>query len=253
MKLHMVVALLPIASGVADAQTPAAKPAVNTVSGIVRDADRQPMADVEVALRPGGKRTRSDSAGQYQIANVSPGSYVAVARKTGFRPEQWDVAVRRGSSATADFTLAMREAEPIAPDSNRKCPGLSLRGFDCRKSVASGLFFDFADIDTKRETVPELFRDIPGFRVRLRSGDFGGGYIVEPASGSSCIAYFVDGKMATDANPVPPSTRDIWAMEIYKRADSVPLTDMRELQRANNVGTWGNCRIVLFWTNWAKS
>ena len=242
-----------VLAGVAAAQTPASKPAVNTVSGIVRGADREPMPNVEVALRPGGKRARTDSVGRYEIGSVSPGAYVAIARKAGFRPEQWDVSVSRGSSAIADFTLALRDADPIVPDSNRKCEGLSLRGFDCRRSVGNGMFFDFADIDTRRLTVPELFRDIPGFRVRLRSGDMGGGYLVEPASGANCIAYFVDGKMATYANPVPESTRDIWSMEIYRKADSVPVKDMRELQRANNIGTLGNCRVVLFWTSWSKS
>jgi hypothetical protein len=230
---------------VANAQKPA-----NTISGVVRGPERMPLADVEVSLRPSGKRTRSDSLGQYRFENVRPGHYVALARKAGWRPEQWDVAVQRGVGANADFDLAIKDEHPVEPDSNRKCPGLSLKGFECRRSVASGLFYDFPDIDTERETVPELFRDIPGFRVRPMGGGPHAGYIVEPTSGSSCIRYLVDGKLATQANPIPPVTRDILAMEIYKRADSVPVVDMREVLRANSLG---NCRVVLFWTSWAKS
>jgi hypothetical protein len=253
MKNCRFLALLGMTSLVVASTASAQKAEPNTVVGVVRGADKQPMPGVEVALRPSGKRAQTDSLGQYRVANVSPGSYVAVARKPGFRTEHWDVAVQRNAGAMADFTLAVRDADPVVPDSNRKCEGLSLRGFDCRRSVANGMFFDFPDIDTRRETVPELFRDIPGFRVRLRPGSVGGGYMVEPSSGATCIYYIVDGKAVTQANPVPPTTRDIYAMEIYRKADSVPVTDMRELQRANNVGTWGNCRVVLFWTTWAKS
>jgi len=227
-----------------------AQKAPRTVTGLVRDAERQPLASVEISLRPGGKRTRTDSLGQYRFENVAPGRYIALARKEGFRPEQWEVAVQRDVGTIADFELRTRDENPILPDSNRKCAGLTLGGFECRKGVSSAMFYDFADIDADRATVPELFRDIPGFRVRPVGGGPFAGYVVEPSSGASCIRYFVDGKIATQANPIPPAARDIFAMEIYPRADSVPVTDMREVLRTNSLG---NCRVLLFWTSWAKS
>ena len=237
-----------LTAAAADAQAPRAAP--RTISGVVRGADHQPMADVEVALRPTGKRARTDSAGAYRMDNVAPGRYVAVARKTGFLPERWDIAVQREAGAVADFTLAARDEHPVLPDSNRKCEGLDLRGFQCRESVANGLFFDFPDIDTDRATVPELFNDVDGFRVRRGPVTQGGRYLVEPSSGSRCILWFVDGRAASRANPVPSATRDIYAMEIYRMTDSVPVTDMRELKRVNNLDAQGNCRIVLLWTTW---
>jgi hypothetical protein len=231
---------------------------VGTLSGFVRDADKRPIADVEVALRPSGKRARTDSTGRYEITGLGPGSYVAMARRPGWRPEQWEVSMTRDVGALADFTVATRDRDPIHPDSNKKCEGFSLAGFECRKTVVGGgrgsnppaMFYDFPDIDSQnRVMTADLFRDIPGFRVMIAEG---GGRIVEPSRGSSCIYFFTDGKPATEANPVPPQARDVYAMEIYRTPDHVPVHDLRELRRGSNVGTLGNCRVVLVWTMWSK-
>ena len=226
---------------------------VGTLSGVVRDADKRPIADVEIALRPSGKRARTDSAGRYEFTGLPAGEYIALARRPGWRPEQWEVSLRRDAGALADFVVATRDRDPINPDSNRKCEGFNLAGFECRKSVtkpSDAMFYDFPDIDSQnRVMTADLFRDIPGFRVRIAQG---GGRIIEPSRGASCIYFFTDGKPSTEANPVPPQARDVYAMEIYRMPELVPVHDMRELRRGSNVGTLGNCRVVLVWTMWSR-
>lgn len=246
MKCEVAAILIVLVASAAGAQTKA-----GTISGVVRDADKRPLADVEVALRPSGKRARTDTAGRYEITGLVPGPYIAMARRPGWRAEQWEVTLQRDVGSHADFVVATRDRDPIRPDSNRKCEGFNLAGFECRKGVSKdAMFYDFPDIDShNRVSTADLFRDIPGFRVRI---DQGGSRIIEPSRGASCMHFFIDGKPVSEANPFPPQARDVYALEIYRMPDAVPVHDLRELRRGSNVGTLGNCRVVLLWTMWSR-
>jgi len=95
----------------------------------------------------------------------------------------------------------------------------------------------------------DIFRDIKGFRVDVRSTRYGLVRIPVTTFPSGCITSLVDGYPASPARPVPESPYDLIAVEAYARADSVP----REYQRytwpsRGDVTRSGRCSVIAYWT-----
>src|SRR3569833_165702 len=86
------------------------------ITGQVTDsAAARPISGVEVVVvgEPGRAQAtaRTDEAGRYTIANVSPGSVRVRARVPGFAPKDRVVSLAAGGSATADFALVLRSVQ----------------------------------------------------------------------------------------------------------------------------------------------
>lgn len=225
-----------------------------TVTGIVTDSALVPIAGADVFLRPGGRRTRTDSAGRYTLAELDKGGYHVTARKIGYVAATVDMSFSGSSRLEQNFVLArsMTKLDTIRVTATGKCEGFGLNGFECRKKMGNGLFLDYPDIDAKDQRfTADLFRTIPGFRVQLRSTRGGVLPVIMPAKGYGCIAEYVDGKPRSLANPVPERSIDLVALEVYSRADSVPLADSRYIFKAHEVSMEGRCVVVLYWTVWA--
>jgi hypothetical protein len=225
------------------------------VTGVVTDSMKVPIEGADVFIRPSGRRTRTDSAGRYLLSGLDKGGYQVTARKLGFQIAQVDLSIGKNGRLEQNFVLAVSVAklDTIRVTASGKCDGFSVLGFECRRKVAGtrGLFLDYPDIDAKDQRfTADLFRTIPGFRVQLRSTRSG----VEPvvtASNYGCITEYVDGKPRSLANPVPQRSIDLVALEVYTRADSVPIADTRYIWKAQEVTSRGRCLVVFYWTVWA--
>lgn len=225
-----------------------------TITGIVTDSTHVPVEGADVFLRPSGRRTRTDSAGRYFISDLDKGGYAVTVRKIGFHKMEVDLSLSKNGRLEQNFTLARttQQLDTIKVTATGKCEGFSLMGFECRKKNGNGLFLDYPDIDAREQRLTaDLFRTIPGFRVQLRSTRAGVMPVVTPAKGYGCIAEYVDGKPRSLANPVPERTMDLVALEVYSKADSVPVADSRYIWKAHEVTMQGRCVIVLYWTVWA--
>ncbi len=93
-----------------------------TVSGLVRDADGEPLSGVAVTLeqldagssllsrRFGfGNRAESDSRGYFQVLRVRQGSWRVVATKAGYAPGETTVAVAGGATPEVEIRLTPTE------------------------------------------------------------------------------------------------------------------------------------------------
>jgi outer membrane receptor protein involved in Fe transport len=85
-----------------------------TVTGIAKDALERPLGAVQLRLETGDgqvvARTTTDAQGRFTFADVPPGTYAVVGEKTGFDTATAVVTVAEQEGASADLTLASREA-----------------------------------------------------------------------------------------------------------------------------------------------
>jgi TonB-linked SusC/RagA family outer membrane protein len=82
------------------------------ITGEVRDrATQQPLGDAQVFVVGTQRGARTDAAGQYRIANVTPGTYQLRAIRLGYLTQTQPVVVGAGATATANFTLDVTAAK----------------------------------------------------------------------------------------------------------------------------------------------
>lgn len=236
------------------AATPAAaqQPSGGTITGLVRDADSRPVAGADVVAKPGDHRTRTDSAGRFVLSGLSPDNYSVRARKLGYAPENWDVKLAKSGTVDISIVLELRPAflDTMTVTADRECPELTIEAFLCRKHRPGGTYLDYNDIDDKDVTfVGEVFRDVPGIRVDFRIGAYGPVYSLHTARVSGCINSLVDGRIVTPANPIPDLTRNLVALEVYTRPDSVPKALERYTWPKGDLSSTGRCTLIVYWTN----
>jgi len=222
------------------------------ITGSVADTLRADLPNVEIVLRPTGRRTRTDSAGRFVFADVRNGAYSVAARKVSYAPEFYDVKLSEGGMVSLAFTLKRRVVlDTVRVAARSECPLRTLDGFFCRRRFGGGVFLDYPDIDDYgAQFTGDLFRSIKGFRVSMQSTERG----VMPypvRAPSRCVMYLVNGNVV-EWPSVPLYTRELSSMELYLRPDSVPagIQDLMRLDAA--IGTdVRRCDAVVFWTTGA--
>jgi hypothetical protein len=252
-------ALLFLALASATATTAAAQQQTTgaTVTGIVRDSASNPVANADVIARPSGRRTRSDSAGRFTLTGLDGGKYTIVGRKLGYTPANWDVSL--SSSGKVDIQLVLEHRMPMLDTvivrADRKCPINTLQGFTCRRHSTNGIFLDYPDIDEKEPIyTADIFRDIKGFRVDLRSTRNGPMRVPVTTRISGCIASLVDGFPPSPARPIPENPYDLIAVEVYTRPDSVPSEyQFYTWPTRSDVTRSGRCSVIVYWTIFARN
>jgi len=222
-----------------------------TITGLAKDSLNQPVVNAEVVARPGGRRTRSDSAGRFTITDLDGGNYTVSARKFGYNPVSWDIKLEKNgrTEVTLDLGNPLAGLDTVKVTATRECPPRTLDGFVCHKRNGGGMFLDYTDIDDKEPRyTADIFRDIKGFRVEARYSPRNGAPVYVPivVTGTGCMISIVDGMEASGANPIPDVPQNISAMEIYFKKDSVP----KEYIRYTNLRP---CVVVAYWTIWART
>lgn len=246
----LVIALGTVAGSALRAQAPA-----GTISGLVRDTAGVGIAGADVSVRPGIHRTRTDSTGRFVVSGLGTDKYTVVARKLGFAPTSFDVSLRKDGHVdiTITFDRRLPMLDTVIVRGTRECSALSLDGFSCRRHDGGGIFLDYTDIDEKEPIyTADIFRDIPGFRVDLRSTRNGPVRVPVAANGWGCIASLVDGRPASPARHIPDSPYDLLAVEIYTKPDSVPKEYQQYTWPEAGVARSGRCAVVVYWTLLAK-
>lgn len=222
-----------------------------SITGLAKDSLNQPVANAEIVARPGGRRTRSDSAGRFTLSDLDGGNYTVSARKFGYNPVTWDLTLAKNghTEITLDLGNPLASLDTVKVTASRECPPRTLDGFVCHRRNGGGLFLDYTDIDDKEPLyTADIFRNIKGFRVEARYGARGGFPIYVPVvtTGPGCLISIVDGMEASAANRIPDIPQNISAMEIYFKKDSVP----KEYVRYTNMRP---CVVVAYWTVWART
>jgi hypothetical protein len=220
-----------------------------TIAGIVRDSMSAPVADADIVLRPGARRTRTDSTGRFTLTGLDPNNYTVVARKVGFFPETWDVKLT-GSSRT-EITMVLGRHLPtldtMVTRASRTCPQFSYEAFLCRRGSKGGQFFDDEAItDQDVIYVGELFRSMSDFRVDFHFEPDGVTYTLRPWRPWGCIRTLVNGR----PYGIPPKfTSSLIALEVYPRGEDVPSELARYTMPDSGITKSGRCTLIVYWTD----
>lgn len=220
------------------------------IAGQVTDTAGRSLVDADVFILGGGRRARTDSAGQFRFADLKRGEYSLIARKVGYRHAEAEVSVQ-DDVVRQDFALVRRVIlETVDVRERAECPLRTIDGFFCRQQRGSGTFLDYPDIDFYAHTYTgDLFRHLPGWSVRMRrSAD--GGLLPVPRKFARCVLYLVDGRVVPWER-VPLYTADLTGMEVYVRPDTVPPEVQREMNFHSDPERGVNargCDAVVFWT-----
>lgn len=211
------------------------------VSGLVTDAGREPLPEVEVAVMDTGsligRRTKTDNGGRFDLGQFQQGPLSVRARRLGFGQRTLQVEVGAGSTAIEivllDVPEELTKVEVTAPSQGK------LRGF-YQRSQQKGTFARFLVEDEIRKIGPrmasDLFRSVPG--ITLSSNETGGNSI--RVRGCQPMVW-VDGQRVPGAELdelVFPS--DIAAIEFYASSAGIPA---QYLERGNRL-----CGLILVWT-----
>jgi len=223
-----------------------------TITGIVRDTAKRPVANVEVTARPGAHRSRTDSAGRFTIGGLEAGRYVVVARKLGYAPVTWEVNL--GLDGRVDVQLSFDRTLPqldtVVVSADGSCSRRSVDGFVCRRRSAGsrGVFMDYNDIDDKAPIyTADLLNDIDAFRVDTRSSPSGTIRVASPARRGGCLTSVIDGRRVSLTELIPQRPWDLVAIEIYAQPDSVP-EEYREFTARTTTSQMRQCSVVVYWT-----
>jgi len=224
-----------------------------TIAGVVRDAAERPVADVDVALRPGDRRMRTDSTGRFIFTGLDPEHYFVRARKVGFMPKAWDVKLNKSRRVDITIVLDRRVAmlDTMRIHADRKCAPASFEGFLCRQGRPGGIFLDDEDIDRKAVVYSaQVLRDVRGFHVDYKWAPDGlPAFFVEPERRWECITNLVNGRPENHANKIPELAYHLIAVEVYLRGDSLPPEYERYAMPPRGVTKSGKCSVIVYWTN----
>lgn len=213
------------------------------VSGVVTDAGREPLPEVEVAaLDTGslpGRRTKTDDRGRFDLGQFQQGPLSVRARRLGYGQRTIQVEVGAGGQSTSievvllDVPEELEKVDVVAPSQGK------LRGF-YQRSQQRGTFARFLVEEDIRRIGPgnpsDLFRTVPG--ITLSATQSGGNAI--RIRGCQPMVWVDDQRVpgAELDELVFPS--DIAAIEFYSSSAGVPA---QYVERGNRL-----CGLILVWT-----
>lgn len=185
-----------------------------TLTGMVTVVDHgEPLGGVEVLLRPGGRRTHTDSSGRFTFTGLPAGEYVATFRLTSHAGTERPVLLRPGEEERLEIGL---EVSAILLD---EIQVTATRGRRAVTEVAAPVsVVDREDLERRQASkVGELLAAEPGVEVE-GSGPFLGLPVIRGLSGNR-VLVLVDGQRLNNAREainfggVQPSLLDVEQIE----------------------------------------
>jgi hypothetical protein len=228
---------------------PSASNGVGAVVGTVRDSAGAPVPGVEVSVVGTRALTRSDTAGRFRLAGLTPGKTSVRFRRMGFAPKTIPTDVAAGETAELAVALAplAQELPGVVVEEDERRAREMLQEFYHRQSQGFGQFITRKEIEKRDPSnLSDMMRLVPGARLLPVRGAGGRSLLrfsrAMMAPGRDCPPqYWVDGVMAYGMNIDDLNPRDIEGIEIYQGASVVPA------EYNNHLGTT-ICGVVLIWS-----
>jgi hypothetical protein len=237
-------------SSVAVAQSPSARQ--SEIRGSIVDTAGVPLIGVEVAVAGKAWRGVTRERGEFRLARVEPGTHLIVARRAGFSPES--VSVTLAEAGATDVRIVLR---PVVAKLDeivvREDVAISARleGFERRRQRRmGGNFITREEIERRAPLVTaDLLRRMQGFKIV----DSGGVAVAVSTRGPkphltgrqpmvNCVFRVgLDGFLTTALSINSITPRDIYGIEIYSGAASIP----PEFGGARP-DVW--CGLIMIWT-----
>ena len=206
------------------------------VSGIVRGAEGQPLADVEIRVVNARPTTRTDAAGHYALRGLPGGTQLLAVRRIGYLIGDVAVELRNGRMAHQDVVLRrVVSLDSLNVVAKRRKP---FADFEYRRrNSPMGRFVTASDIDRVHPTDLGIYiQRLGGFQI-VGVGPEAQIFSTSARAGRpNCreANVVIDGVDQAQVNTVPPS--DVAAMEVYAEAASAPGQYRAE------------CGLILIWT-----
>lgn len=204
-----------------------------TVSGTVIAANKMPVSHARVRVVGTALATVTRVDGAFEVAQVPAGPQTIEITMIGYIPKVIAIVVTAGESFDVSFVL-----EPLALETVTVTAAanffLGMGGFEERKARGSGRYFTREDIKRMQpRQVTDVLRRVPGMRIQLGGGPFGGtqtaqaGRNVSGSGSHPCaMTYYVNG------SPFPLSgdisinhyiaADDVAAIEVYTGSSEIP-------------------------------
>ena len=141
-------------------------PMVATVTGTVVDNLDRPIVGAEIAITGRANVTTTGPQGEFRISDIEPGAMVVHARKIGFQPADFEVALGPRQSRTLRMSLrAMAVLDTVAVVESALLP----TSYEDHKRLGLGKFIDRDQLDRQKgRTVAAILAELP--RVRVING-----------------------------------------------------------------------------------
>lgn len=161
-----------------------------SIAGAVTDAQGSPIIGAQVLIDAIRKGAISGPGGSYVIPEVPPGTYTVRVRMIGYRPQEAQVTVSAGASATQNFSLAI---DPLSLE-ELVVTGTFTPRVKLESSVAvSTLSPQDLELASPRSTT-EALRYVPGFtRVESSGGEVNQNISMRGILGVEFVLFMEDG------------------------------------------------------------
>ena len=212
---------LPLLLTVALASSASGQNGRASLSGVVRDTGRTPIALAQVSVA--GATTATDSAGRFAFSRLAGGSTRLTARRLGFEPHDVAFVLADDRADTVTIVLAMI-ARDLPGVTTEALGSARLLDFERHRLAGTGVYFDRKQIEARRaHYLSDLMRRTPGVRIMtdrngravLRMGRASGGRDCPPD-------YFIDGVRAQFFNVDDMPVSDVEAIEVYRGPSGLP-------------------------------
>jgi hypothetical protein len=218
-------------------------PATYQVTGVITDAAREPIPNVEVTAVDASATARgavTDSRGRFNLGRFPAGPLSLHVRRLGYEARDTKVEVGAGGQPTSVEIVLLAAPAELVGVSVTADPQGRLRGFYQRRQdrAAFARFLDSEDIRRRGPAnASDLFRNVPGVIVKNN-----------PAVGGNAIRIrncqpmvWLDGQRTPGAEldeVIRPE--EIAAVEFYPSSAGTPA---QYLERENRL-----CGLILVWT-----
>jgi hypothetical protein len=234
-----------------------------TFRGTVRRAsDQAPLDGVDVWLPALGRRTITDSTGEFRFRDLPSGPTLVQVRRVGFLVERDTLTLVRGQEARRDYVLNAQATllDTVRTIADRtKYVSSRLQQFEDRRARGEGHFIaeDVFRANDERNLTSVLLSRVPGISM-VPAARGGGAFLVSTRKACSgaqllgckpCfVSIFLDGALLYDAStsngtPPPDATRfrnaELAGAEYYGDGASAPAQFNR---------TSSGCGTLLLWT-----
>lgn len=224
--LLLIAAGVVVAPGAACAQDELEEAATGTLRGsVLLDEDLSPIPDVRVELLDLDRAASTDSAGQFDFADVPVGEHQLIVHYLNMISEPGEAAtilIRDGQTANVEITLLLNVV-PV-PELVVQVEAIDffgkMAGFDRRRESSSGTFITREDIERRQpQRLSQMFYSVPGVRVGGSAMGETHTNLYSSRSRYSCpMLYYLDGirqppTSAFAIDVLPP--QDIEGIEVY--------------------------------------
>ena len=150
----------------------------STIAGTVSDTTGRPLGDVRVSATPSDVRALTDSAGQFRLSGLRPGTSILHTQAVGFAPADFSVRVGPDSTLRVAIQLTSRVIvlDTVAVSTTENAVGLANSGFyerlrDRLHGAGTSTFISPEDINRQNPAhTTDLLHGVPGLNVRYDHG-----------------------------------------------------------------------------------